>query len=818
VKIHKFAVNSLIIALLALTAVFAQTGEDIIQPLRVVSGKTSGFRVSDIFYAKDYNIKFGENPNLGVSYNPKDSILKITAKEDFEGVTLLPFEHGKDKRVIPVVAGKQRFHSFTFKPNKKYKHLTVIGQFNGWNRQYDPMTDPDGDGIYEISVPIEPGRYEYKFYGDGEEIVDPLNKDSVPNGFGAYNSVIIISKPFNSRLFLHKLGLEETKSFRFFRFILEKDGEPVPVQMNELTVLLDNESIVDSKVALEKGIIKVTLPRMDMKGTKLLRVAVTKEGQKSNWQYIVLNNGAPAGSNADNAKGNAKDNKKGSATNGKNFSWLDGVIYSIVTDRFSDGDKFNNKPIKGDSVFFPANYQGGDFQGIINKIKEGYFTNLGVNVLWISPVNDNPNNAWREFPPPHRWYTGYHGYWPISDKKVEEHFGTMAKLKELVSTAHKKGIKVLLDFVSHHVHEDHPWFKEHPDWFGTLDLPDGRKNLRLFDEYRLTTWFEPYIPSFDFTKSKAAIDAVSDNAIWWLEQTGADGYRHDAVKHVPNEFWRELTAKIKRHFNGKRDIEVYQIGETFGDYAMISSYVNNGQLSAQFNFNLFDVAIVAFLDNNASLELIETEMDKTAEVYGPLHLMGNIMDSHDKIRYMAYADGDLAINDGRAAEMGWSDPPKVDDPASYDKLKLYYAWMMTIPGLPVVYYGSEFGMTGAADPDNRRMMYFGDKLNKYEKQTKVDVTKLIQLRNKYSALRYGDLYPVLASKNLLAYIRSDANGRILVVLNKSAEPETIELTIPKFYDIGSAENLITGEKLPVSADKITVKLPSSGYGIFLLSK
>ena len=110
----------------------------------------------------------------------------------------------------------------------------------------------------------------------------------------------------------------------------------------------------------------------------------------------------------------------------------------------------------------------------------------------------------------------------------------MAKLKELVSTAHKKGIKVLLDFVSHHVHEDHPWFKEHPDWFGTLDLPDGRKNLRLFDEYRLTTWFEPYIPSFDFTKSKAAIDAVSDNAIWWLEQTGADGYRHDAVKHVPN--------------------------------------------------------------------------------------------------------------------------------------------------------------------------------------------------------------------------------------------------------------------------------------------
>ncbi len=785
-------------SLLFVVGGYAQKISDIIQPLRLVSGKSGEFRISDIWYAGDYKVKFKENKALKVSYNEKDSTLKVETDKDFEGITLLPFEYKKTVYQIPIVAAKQRFHTFSLKPSKKYKHLTVIGQFNAWNRQYDAMTDANGDGIYEIAVPIEPGRYEYKFFGDGEEIVDPANKDSVPNGMGAFNSVIIIEKPFKSRSFLHNLGVKESKSFRFFHFIYERDGKPEPVSKEEITALLDNELVTDSELKVENGIVIITLPRMEMKGNRLLRVAVTKDGQKTNWQYIQLQDGAPAGK-------------------GK-FNWYDAVIYSIMIDRFKDGDKSINKPVVRDSVFPPANYQGGDFQGIIDKIKDGYFEKLGINTIWVSPVNDNPMTPWREYPAPNRWYTGYHGYWPISDTKVEEQFGTMAKLKELVKAAHKKGIKILLDFVSHHVHQEHPWFKKHPDWFGSLDLPDGRKNLRLWDEYRLTTWFEPYIPSFDFTKSKKALNAVSDNAIWWLEQTGADGFRHDAVKHVPNEFWRVLTAKIKKHFKGKRDIEVYQIGETFGDYAMISSYVNNGQLSAQFNFNLFDVAIVAFLNKNASLELISTEMEKTFDVYGPIHVMGNIMDSHDKIRYMAYADGDLEINDGRAAEIGWNAPPTVDHLSSFDKLKLYYAYMMTIPGLPVVYYGSEFGMTGASDPDNRRMMYFGDKLNGNEKKTLDDVTKLIGLRNKYSALRYGDFYTVVSSHNVLGYIRSDANGRVLVLLNKSDKEEIVTVDLPAFYDIGYAENPLTKERIVTAANQIKVKLNPSGYEIFLLEK
>ncbi|KAA0244730.1 MAG: hypothetical protein EDM75_15545, partial [Chlorobiota bacterium] len=191
---------------------------------------------------------------------------------------------------------------------------------------------------------------------------------------------------------------------------------------------------------------------------------------------------------------------------------------------------------------------------------------------------------------------------------------------------------------------------------------------------------------------------------------------------------------------------------------------------------------------------------------------------HDKIRYMAYADGDLEINDGRAAEIGWNNPPKVDDPASYDKLKLYYAYMMTIPGLPVVYYGSEFGMTGASDPDNRRMMYFDDKLNELEKKTKGEVIELIKLRNRISALRYGDLYPIYASKNVLGYIRSDVHGRVLVLLNKSMEEQSVELDLPKFYDTGYIENPLTKERVIPQADHLRLKIPPSGYEIFILGR
>ena len=248
----------------------------------------------------------------------------------------------------------------------------------------------------------------------------------------------------------------------------------------------------------------------------------------------------------------------------------------------------------------------------------------------------------------------------------------------------------------------------------------------------------------------------------------------------------------------KKEIEVptgediYQIGETFGNYDLVSSYVNNGQLNAQFNFELFNTALSVFIDQKRSFKDLDAEMQKTFEVYGPLHLMGNIMDSHDKVRYMAYADGDVNLSGTDAVELGWTSPPKVDHPSSYKKGELYFAYMMSIPGIPVIYYGSEFGMSGAADPDNRRMMRFGDQLNGNEKNMLKVVSEITKLRDKHSALRYGDYFTLQSDNNLYAFIRSDFNERILIVLNKSDGPQEIELNLPEIYLTGSRSKLTTG--------------------------
>ena len=101
-------------------------------------------------------------------------------------------------------------------------------------------------------------------------------------------------------------------------------------------------------------------------------------------------------------------------------------------------------------------------------------------------------------------------------------------------------------------------------------------------------------------------------------------------------------------------------------------------------------------------------LDRSLAVYGPLHVMGNLLDSHDKTRFMAYADGDVPPG-ADEAELGWGpDAPRVDHDASYRKMELALAYLLTTPGVPVVYYGDEIGMTGAADPDNRRPMPWAD--------------------------------------------------------------------------------------------------------------
>jgi glycosidase len=197
--------------------------------------------------------------------------------------------------------------------------------------------------------------------------------------------------------------------------------------------------------------------------------------------------------------------------------------------------------------------------------------------------------------------------------------------------------------------------------------------------------------------------------------------------------------------------------------------------------------------------------------------MGNIMDSHDKNRYMAYADGALDLSQWSAIELGWNNPPEVKNATSYEKAELYYAYMFSVPGLPVIYYGSEFGMTGASDPDNRRMMRFGKDLTDNEKRMLSVVSGIAKLRSENSSLRYGDYYPLLAEGNIFAYVRSDFYQRILIVLNKSEETREVSVNLPASYKTTSALNLNDKSTVIIEGNKIHLTVKPRGWMILKLN-
>jgi len=386
---------------------------------------------------------------------------------------------------------------------------------------------------------------------------------------------------------------------------------------------------------------------------------------------------------------------------------------------------------------------------------------------------------------------------------VDPRFGTAEELKELVRTAHANGIRVILDFVSNHVHEDHIYYREHPEWFGSLYLPDSTVNIRNWsEETRLTTWFDEFIPSFDFPSAPAAIDQVVEDALWWLTTFDFDGFRQDAVKHVPHAFWKKLTAEMKSRFP---DREFYQIGETFGSDQLIGSYVNPGELNSQFNFAIYFNARGPFSADVADFNHLATILNENPDVFGPINLMGNITSSHDQVRFMAFADGQLTFSDN-GTERAFNDPPgPVQNETSYDKLVNFTAFNLTIAGVSVVYYGEEMGLMGAADPGNRRPMRFGSELSEVEQITLERISALIKLRQKYPSLAVGDFVPLLVDGPLLVFGKAYFDEFVVVAFNNSKNIKSVAITLP--FRVSSGRDLLIGGKIIQDGQTLNLELP-----------
>ena len=446
------------------------------------------------------------------------------------------------------------------------------------------------------------------------------------------------------------------------------------------------------------------------------------------------------------------------------------VLYSLMVDRFYNGNQANDAPLNRPDVDPRADYMGGDLKGITLKIEEGFFDSLGVNTIWISPITQNPKDAWGQYHNPDTKFSGYHGYWPIYNTKIDERMGTDAELKELLATAHGHDMNVILDYVANHMHINSPTLKAHPDWITDSLLADGRRNFELWDEQRLTTWFDKHIPTLDLEREEVC-EAMTDTALYWVQNYDFDGYRHDACKHIPLNYWRMFTHKMKTRFPGR---PLWMIGETYGDNELVGSYVKTGMLDAQFDFNIYHTAIDVLGRPDVPMTRLAQTIDESLASYGAHHTMGNISGNHDKTRFISLAGGAVRWDeDGKDA--GWNrnigvtaDGNPVRESIAFSKALLLEVINLTIPGVPCIYQGDEYGQCGGNDPDNRRMMRFSG-LSANEQLLLNQTEQLIHLRRNCMPLLYGDYKLLYVNDKVLVFRRSYMGEAVYVGINNSEE-------------------------------------------------
>lgn len=464
------------------------------------------------------------------------------------------------------------------------------------------------------------------------------------------------------------------------------------------------------------------------------------------------------------------------------FSWQDGLIYLIFTDRFRNSDgAVPERPTP--EITEIASYRGGDFGGVEQAIREGYFDALGVNVLWLSPIYENPEAAFEGRADD--LYTGYHGYWPIDSLSAESTYGGDEALASLVEAAHERGIRIMFDIVLNHVHEDHGYCQEQPEWCektcvcGTQDCdwegPNGKP---------LICQFAPYLPDLNF-RNGDLVERVLDDVLALVEKFDVDGLRIDAAKHMDHVIMRTLRSKTDA-IERRGGAPFYLVGETFtNDRGLIMDYVGDHELHGQFDFPLF-YAIRGAFAHDGSLRDLDAAARESQRVYGrATRWMSPFLGNHDIPRFATEAAGNDQGPFGNSPDLIAQGPiNEVDQWDLINRLTLAFAFVLTQPGVPLVYYGDEVGLAGGPDPDNRRVM--PTSLNANQLEVLARVQELGQMRADVDALRGDTRQQLWVDDSLYVYLRSNEAETAIVVINKSGEARAENVEIPSALGLGSS--------------------------------
>ncbi len=461
--------------------------------------------------------------------------------------------------------------------------------------------------------------------------------------------------------------------------------------------------------------------------------------------------------------------------NGKSFAQgvtAKDLIYLIMPDRFSNGDKTNDRvagmldqSLNRDTVF---KRHGGDLQGIINHLD--YLKELGVTALWLTPVweNDMPNRT-------------EHGYAATDNYKVDPRLGGNEKYIQLSKELHKRGMKLVQDVVYNHVGMEHIFVKDKPTstWLHNWDkfTQTTYKDQPLFDPHAAEAdkkimqdgWFTKEMPDLNQSDPHVA-NYLIQQSLWTAETFGVDGWRIDTYAYNDLNFMNRCNKALYDEFPS-----MTIFGETYVHGVINQSYFCDNNYNIPFKSNLqgttdfqtlFYGIQPALTEKFGWTEGVNKLYTTTAQDFVYKDPMREVifLDNHDLARFYSVLNEDTA------------------------KYKMAMAWLMTFRGIPQMYYGSEILMTGFTNPDGNVRRDFpggweGDPQNKFtdvgrtpkENDVYTFIKTLANFRKNSSAITAGKLMQYVPVDGLYVYFRYDKNQTIACIMNTGESEKNVDL-------------------------------------------
>jgi len=390
-----------------------------------------------------------------------------------------------------------------------------------------------------------------------------------------------------------------------------------------------------------------------------------------------------------------------------------GPMYFVMLDRFHNGRSENDGAI---DLADPQAFHGGDIAGLIEKLD--HIASLGFKTIWLSPVFSMRTEKIGE-------HGAFHGYWTEDVRMLESRFGTTEELVALRDELEKRGMNLVLDMVLNHVGYDTKLVTEHPDWFhhnGDIKKWDDAVQMTTFDVHGLPDLAQEKDAVYEFLLSASA---------HWIEVLQPAGFRLDAVKHVGNPFWQRYTEDLGVHAGEG----FATIGELYnGDPKVIAEGFTDGGFSHLFDFPLYFSMKDTFCKGQHLGRLAATlSLDS---LYADANRLVTFADNHDVPRVWSACGGEER------------------------RVRALLTFLLTARGIPTVNYGTELGLPGAGEPENRRDMDFNA-----DARFASLIRTLLTARKTHEVLRNGQARPLHLSSDRYLYLREGREESALIAIN-----------------------------------------------------